>query len=158
MRRPIMPNRNNRPNLPAPRAAAAMSAIRNIIPTLKNIPPVTPNDRAKMQAAKVELAAEIQKTQVAAAKTARDGTAATPEAQLAAQQTPVGTSVPGIAKFLPPQALPANVTFAAAIDSMKNTIAQLDVLIANPVRGGAGSDPAFVGAGRLEIENNVNFV
>ena len=133
-----------------------MAAIRNIIPTLKNIPPVTANDRAKMQAAKVELAAEIQKTQVAAAKTARDGTAATPEAQLAAQQTPVGSAVPGIAKFLPPEASPANVTFATAIESMKNTIDQIDALIANPVRGGIGSDPAFVGSGQQAIGNNVN--
>ena len=151
-----MPNRNNRPNLSAPKAAAATAAIKNIIPTLKNIPPVTANDRAKMEVAKVELAAEIQKTQVAAAKTARNGTAATPVQQLAAQQNQIGSLVPGIAKFLPPEALPANVTFSAAIASMKDTIAQIDALIANPVRGGIGNDPAFVGSGQLSIENNIS--
>ena len=137
-----MPNKNNRPNLSAPRAAAATAAIKNLIPTIKNIPPVTANDRAKMEVAKVALAAEIQKTQVAAAKTARNGTAATPVQQLAAQQTEIGSAVPGIAKFLPPQANPEKVTFSAAIESMKDTIAQLDVLIANPVTGAAVSVPA----------------
>ena len=155
MRRPIMPNKNNRPNLSAPKAAAATAAIKNLIPTIKNIPPVTANDRAKMEVAKVALAAEIQKTQVAAAKTARDGTAATPVQQLAAQQNTIGSSVPSIAKFLPPEAQPANVTFAAAIGSMKDTIAQLDVLIANPVAGAVMSDPAFIGSGQLSINNNV---
>ena len=151
-----MPNKNNRPNLSAPKAAAATAAIKNLIPTLKNIPPVTANDRAKMEVAKVALEAEIKKTQVAAAKTATNGTAATPVQQLAAQQNQIGSLVPSIAKFLPPEASPANVTFATAIESMKNTIDQLDALIANPVRGGAGSDPAFVGSGQLSIENNVN--
>jgi hypothetical protein len=134
-----MPNKNNKPNLSAPKATAAMAAIKNLIPSLKNIPPVTASDRAKMAVAKVALAAEIKKTQVAAAKTARNGTAATPVQQLAAQQTTIGSSVPSIAKFLPPEASPEKVTFAAAIESMKDTIEQLDVLIANPVTGGAGN-------------------
>ena len=155
MRKPIMPNKNNRPNLSAPKAAAATAAIKNLIPSLKNIPPVTANDRAKMELAKVALAVEIKKTQVAAAKTATNGTAATPVQQLAAQQNQIGSLVPGIAKFLPPEASPANVTFATALESMKNTIDQIDALISNPVRGGAGNDPAFVGSGQLSIENNV---
>ena len=139
MKKPIMPNKNNKPNLSAPKAAAAVAAIKNIIPTLKNIPPVTANDRAKMEVAKVALAAEIKKTQVAAAKNAVGKTAATPAAQLAAQETKIGSSVPGIARFLPPEAKPENITFATAIESMKDTIAQLDVLIANPVSVGAAA-------------------
>ena len=132
-----MPNKNNKPNLSAPKATAAIAAIKNLIPSIKNVPPVTANDRAKMELAKVALAAEIKKTQVAAAKTARAGTAATPVQQLAAQKNQIGSLVPGIAKFLPPAANPEKVTFAAAIESMKDTIAQLDVLIANPVSIGA---------------------
>ncbi len=155
MRKPIMPNKNNKPNLSAPKAAAATAAIKNLIPTIKNVPPVTANDRAKMEVAKVALAAEIQKTQVAAAKNAVGKTAATPVAQLAALETKIGSSIPSIAKFLPPEAQPANVTFAAAIGSMKDTIAQLDILIANPVAGGVMSDPAYVGSGQLSINNNV---
>ena len=137
-----MPNKNNKPNLSAPKAAAANAAIKNLIPTLKNLPPVTANDRAKMAVAKIALEAEIKKTQVAAAKNAVGKTAATPEAQLAAQETKIGSAVPSIAKFLPPEIAPANVTFAAAIGSMKDTIAQLDVLIANPVTGAAVGVPA----------------
>lgn len=156
MKKPIMPNKNNKPNLSAPKAAAATAAIKNLIPTLKNIPPVTANARAKMEVAKVALAVEIKKTQEAAAKNAVGKTAATPEAQLAAQETKIGSSIPSIAKFLPPEASPANVTFATAIESMKNTIEQIDALIANPVRGGAGNDPAYVGSGQLSTENNVN--
>jgi len=38
---------------------------------------------------------------------------------------------------------------------MKDTIAQLDVLISNPVAGGVMSDPAFIGSGQLSINNNV---
>jgi hypothetical protein len=132
-KKPIMPNKQNKPTLSAAKAAAAVAAIKNLIPTLKNIPPVTANDRTKMQVAKVALATEIQKTQVAAAKNAVGKTAATPVAELAAQQTVIGTQLPSIAKFLPPEVKPATVTFAAAIESMKDTIAQLDVLIANPV-------------------------
>jgi len=142
MKKPIMPNKNNKPNLSAPKAAAANAAIKNLIPTLKNLPPVTANDRAKMAVAKIALEAEIKKTQVAAAKNAVGKTAATPEAQLAAQETKIGSAVPSIAKFLPPEIAPANVTFAAAIGSMKDTIAQLDVLIANPVTGAAVGVPA----------------
>ena len=133
-----MPNKNNKPNLSAPKAAAANAAIKNLIPTLKNIPPVTANDRAKMAVAKIALATEIKKTQAAAAKNAVGKTAATPAAQLAAQETKIGSAVPSIAKFLPPEIAPADITFAAAIESMKNTIDQLDVLIANPVGGGLG--------------------
>jgi hypothetical protein len=140
-RKPIMPNTRNKPNLSAARATAAVAAIKNLIPTIKNVPPVTANARTKMQVAKVAVAAEIQKTQVAAAKNAVGGTAATPVAQLAAQQTTIGTQLPSIANFLPPESKPANVTFAAAIQSMQDTIAQLDVLIANPVAElGGGSE------------------
>lgn len=138
MKKPIMPNKNNKPNLSAPKAAAANAAIKNLIPTLKNIPPVTASDRAKMAVAKLALTAEIKKTQVAAAKNAVGKTAATPAAQLAAQATKIGSAVPSIAKFLPPEIAPADITFGAAIESMRDTIAQLDVLIANPVGGGLG--------------------
>jgi hypothetical protein len=133
-----MPNKNNQPNLSAPKAAAANAAIKNLIPTIKNVPPVTANDRAKMAVAKLALATEIKKTQTAAAKNAVGKTAATPAAQLAAQQTKIGSSIPSVAKFLPPEIAPADITFAAAIQSMQDTIAQLDVLIANPVGGGIG--------------------
>jgi hypothetical protein len=140
-KKPIMPNTKNKPILSVAKAAAAVSAIKNLIPTLKNIPPVTANDRTKMQVAKVALATEIQKTQVAAAKNAVGKTAAPPVAQLAAQQTVIGTQLPSVARFLPPEIAPATVTFAAAIESMKDTIAQLDVLIANPVAElGGGSE------------------
>jgi hypothetical protein len=142
MRKPIMPNKNNRPNLSAPKAAAATAAIKNLIPTIKSVPPVTAADRAKMEVAKVALAAEIKKTQAAAAKNAVGKTAATPAAQLAAQQTKIGSSIPSIAKFLPPEIAPADITFATAIESMRNSILQLDVLIANPVTGAAAEVPA----------------
>jgi hypothetical protein len=142
MKKPIMPNKNNKPNLSAPKAAAATAAIKNLIPTIKSVPPVTAADRAKMEVAKVALAAEIKKTQAAAAKNAVGKTAATPAAHLAAQQTKIGSSIPSIAKFLPPEIAPADITFATAIESMRNSILQLDVLIANPVTGAAAEAPA----------------
>jgi hypothetical protein len=140
-KKPIMPNKNNKPNLSTARAAAANAAIKNLIPTIKSIPPVTATDRAKMAVAKLALAAEIKKTQVAAAKNAVGKTAATPAAQLAAQETKIGSSIPSIAKFLPPEVAAANVTFAAAIESMKDTIDQLDILERNPEAAGLGAGP-----------------
>jgi hypothetical protein len=131
-KKPIIPNKNNKPTLSAAKAAAATASITNFIKGIK-MPPTTATARAEMQAASTAFKVEEQKAKAQAARNAVGKTAATPAAQLAAQQTVIGTQLPSIANFLPPAVKPANVTFSAAIQSMQDTIAQLDVLIANPV-------------------------
>ena len=132
-----MPNTKNIPNLTAVKTAASNAAIGNFAKTVK-FPPVTANARNVLQVAKTAFTAEIEKAKAQAAKNAVGGTAATPAAQLAAQQTDIGTQLPSIANYLPAEITPANVTFELAIQSMQDTVTQLDTLIRNPVAG-AGS-------------------
>lgn len=164
-RKPIMPNKNNKPSLSAVKTQSALAAFKNFSKAVK-MPPVTANDRIKMQTALTAFKKEIQKTKEAAAKVAvgkplvqlpaplvpgvpvppaplpSDPGALRPmtypAAQLAAQQTLIGTQLPSICNFLPPEVKPADITFAAAIESMQDTIAQIDILITNPVAGGGG--------------------
>lgn len=133
----MVPNTQNNPELGAALTTDANAAIKNF---LKNTPwpPVTNNDRAKMGAAIAKFKNEIQKVKKQAAKKAKGGAAAPPAAQLAAQQGAIGSQLPGIASYLPPDLNLNNVSFSEAIQSMQATVAQMETLVRNPVQNSVG--------------------
>lgn len=133
-----VPNTNNNPNLNAAEAATANNSIRNFLKGM-TFPPVTAEDRAKMKAAIEAFKEQVKKAKTQSVKNARGGAGAPPALQIAAQQTKIGNQLPSIASYLPAGTNLATTSFADAIKSMENTVAQLDLLVKNPVGKGAGT-------------------
>lgn len=135
-----LPNRKNNVKLTPARTAKAQAAIKNFIPNL-SWPPVTANDKAQMSAAVPKYLDEIAKTASTAAKSAGWPASTVPAAQLAAQTNEVGTSIPGIAKFLP--AGDGNrlteASYAALLQTLQDTTAMLQAAAQNPTALGAQS-------------------
>lgn len=134
-----VPNKNNKPDLSTAQSNEANNSIKNFIQGLK-LPPTTAGDRDKMKAAIEAFKDQIKKTKTQSAKHAKGGAGAPPAALLAAQTDKVGKEVADLAKFLPAGANLANISFAEAIKSMENAIAQMELLIKNPTGAGTGTD------------------
>lgn len=136
-----LPNRKNKVKLPPAKAAKAQGAIKNFLPSIP-WPPTNAAASTQLAAAVAPFLAEINKAQVAAAKKASPtgvGSAAAPAVQLAAQETNIGTSVPGIAKCLPVGTDLNDTSFASAISTMQDAVAALEEMARNPTALGAQS-------------------
>lgn len=139
-----VPNKKNNVKLTTTQANNAQAAMQNFFsgPGAFPWPPLTDTQSKQMAAAVAPFLAEINKVQQTSAKQL---TVPTPPTLIAAQENPIGATLPAVAKFLPAGTDLASTSFAAAISSMQDTVAALQALAANPTSLGAQSarDPSL---------------